>query len=803
METAEDDFDVDVEVDFIGRETDLKRIYKAWGKHRIFGIFGLRSVGKSRLVKEFLTRYKSKEDVIVNVDVKPLSNSSSLYSHICVKLGIKTEANARESERWIHHIVSELVKRSEENFILVFDNTEDYQEFKGTATRDSFLSLCSQVIKRCSNVKIILTSTTRVQFAGLGHAYFSYKVLPLKRTETKRLLRSVIWGTDLGEYEDSIVTLSEGLPLLILMIGSELTEDDGMLTPEDIVECLLTSRLKTLSREFYPKEDRVADVYKDFIDRLASVYREKLTILEYIPGTFNVDQVSQLLDAETEAIVKYDTLKPILGRHFLSYDPTTRRFNIQGILRECLQSYYTIKNLPEVRARYCKIFTAVMVNISKRLGTTEYTEAMAEFTVEHPNLQKLLTDVKYTRQDTYHFFIKIATDCTVLVDQFMAGDGEDFYQGCMRIANMYGKDRDRANVHIAVGSLYTNIKGHLVRGADNYDSAIAVFEKYGKSLQLATAYQRKGWNLYSQGKNLEAVKFLKQAFDLSVSSGKEYQSILLQSLNSLGLTNTVLGRFEEAERYHFESLKRRKEIQGEDHPFVGACLNNIGIMYYLKGDSHKALKFYEEGLEIKRKSATPVISLVNSLSNTANMYSETGNSKKAHILLDEAIELLNKEKVPCRDAAALLCDTKGKVYRREGAFKFAEDMFQKAIDVRKEISDENVPYLESLVHLANINKRQGNYISCIRISNKALTIKEKAEIAMPQHPFIKECLECLVEVYKKTDDKDKCKETLEKLESELIRLEKVHLDHGNERDLLKVRTQMHEIKAELEMAPKL
>ncbi|XP_053396229.1 nephrocystin-3-like isoform X2 [Mercenaria mercenaria] len=800
METSEDDFDVDVEADFIGRETDLKKIYKAWGKHRIFGIFGLRSVGKSRLVKEFLTRNKSKEDVIVNVDVKPLSNISSLYSHICIKLGIGTEATAHESDRWIHHIVSELVKRSEENLILVFDNTEDYQEFKGTATRDSFLSLCAHVIKKCSNVKIILTSTTRVQFAGLGHAYFSYKVLPLKRTETSRLLRSMTSGTDLGDYEDSIVKLSEGLPLLILMIGSELTVDDGMLTPEDIVECLLTSRLKTLSREFYPKEDRVADVYKDFIDRLAERYRENLTILEYIPGAFNVDQVKQLLDAETEAIVKHDTLKPILGRHFLSYDPTTRRFNIQGILRECLQSYYTIKNLPEVRARYCKIFTAVMVNISKRIGTTQYTEAMAEFTLEHPNLQKLLTDVKHTRQDTYHFFIKIATDCTVLVDQFMAGDGEDFYQGCMRIANMYGKDRDRANVHIAVGSLYTNIKGHLVRGADNYDSAIAVFEKYGKSLRLATAYQRKGWNLLSQGKNLEAVKFLKKAFGLSVSSGKEYQSILLQSLNSLGLTNAVLGRFEEAEKYHFESLKRRKEIQGEDHPFVGACLNNIGIMYYQKGDSHKALKFYEEGLEIKRKSAAPVTSLVNSLSNTANMYSETGNSKKAHVLLDEATELLNKEKVPCRDSTALIYDTKGKVYRREGAFKFAEDVFQKAVDVRKEISEENVVYLESLVHLANISKRQGNYVSCIKISNKALTIKEKAEIAMPQHPFIKECLECLAEVYKKTDDKVKYKETLEKLESELIRLETVHLDHGNEKDLFKVRTQIREIKAELEMA---
>jgi predicted PP-loop superfamily ATPase len=56
--------------------------------------------------------------------------------------------------------------------------------------------------------------------------------------------------------------------------------------------------------------------------------------------------LSLITDVETEAMVKFKTIKPLLERHVLDRDSATRRFNIQGILRECLKSYYTVKDLP-------------------------------------------------------------------------------------------------------------------------------------------------------------------------------------------------------------------------------------------------------------------------------------------------------------------------------------------------------------------------------------------------------------------------------------------------------------------------
>lgn len=252
-----DDFDISTETDFIGREKDLCRLQKAWKSHKIFGIFGLRSVGKSRLVEEFLNKKKAQNFAVIKVDLKLQTDINSLYAIICAELRLEPEKQSIETDRWIHHICESFAKTNGRQFIFFFDNSEDFQESKGEHIRDAFLSLCTHLVRICKNVKVIITSTTRVQLSQLKKAFFVHEVLPLNPAETSQLLKSVTPGIDLGEYADALVELSEGLPLLILMIGSELTEDDGMITPKDMVEFLLEYRLRSLSREFYPEEDRV------------------------------------------------------------------------------------------------------------------------------------------------------------------------------------------------------------------------------------------------------------------------------------------------------------------------------------------------------------------------------------------------------------------------------------------------------------------------------------------------------------------------------------------------------------------
>lgn len=46
---------------------------------------------------------------------------------------------------------------------------------------------------------------------------------------------------------------------------------------------------------------------------------------------------------------------------------------------------------------------------------------MTELAVEQPNLSKLLHEARYVREDTYNFFIQMATKCHLLIETYMVG----------------------------------------------------------------------------------------------------------------------------------------------------------------------------------------------------------------------------------------------------------------------------------------------------------------------------------------------------------------------------------------------
>ena len=240
---------------FVGRQRDIQILTEAWKVHRIFGIYGICSVGKSRLAQE-LIKIVTKDMhhlTYIYVDARGLTTASALYTHLCIALGLKPRDDC-DSCSWITHVLRAIKINYDTNFVTLFDNTEDYQD---GVVCDSFLQLCTTLAQHCKNIKIIITSTTKAQFRELQGLYFTYELLPLLPLETLELLRFSAPNVDLGEHRDDIANVSEGLPLLVLMIGSEMSEDEGLLTPADMVELLRSGRLKALSREFYPEEDRV------------------------------------------------------------------------------------------------------------------------------------------------------------------------------------------------------------------------------------------------------------------------------------------------------------------------------------------------------------------------------------------------------------------------------------------------------------------------------------------------------------------------------------------------------------------
>ncbi|XP_052238968.1 uncharacterized protein LOC127850181 [Dreissena polymorpha] len=337
---------------FVGRKDELRDLQAAWYKKlKLFGIFGMRSVGTSRLAKEFLVSVSDQYDELVYVNLKETNDISGMYVNICAQMAIAVESHPNDVKSWESMLVYTVSTRTKK-YVFFFDNGEYFIE--NANTHDPLQHLCIALIKQ-NNVNVILTSTTKFQLERLRHIYHVCELQPLKPTETSELLRAEAPGLDYGEYMDPIVELSEGLPLLILMITSELRGDGGILTPKDMTQLLTEYRLKVLSREFYPEEERVADVYRLFINRLSPVLQRRFSELDYIPGTFTAEEARSLLDYPTEAVVKDQVLVPKLRRHFITYDPANRRFNIQGILRESLKTFFALRHIPVTRPnRQCQ-----------------------------------------------------------------------------------------------------------------------------------------------------------------------------------------------------------------------------------------------------------------------------------------------------------------------------------------------------------------------------------------------------------------------------------------------------------------
>lgn len=255
--------DSDFEPAFVGRESYLDKLGNAWKSHAIFGIFGIKAAGKSRLLKKFLQRKKQETQhenfYFIYTDMKHIDTTTeSLNELLLSALGQKHVSKSTVMVRWKENLVNEIRnKMKQKRLILVFDNVDGFLEDK--TVHDEFLSLCAMLIKHCRGLKIFITSTIKFLFTQIRSAYYQLELTPMTKSETIQLFRQEAVDIKLGEVEELLAELCEGLPKLVLMVVSELTADDALLEPQEMVELLLKDRLKSLSREFYPIDDRLGE----------------------------------------------------------------------------------------------------------------------------------------------------------------------------------------------------------------------------------------------------------------------------------------------------------------------------------------------------------------------------------------------------------------------------------------------------------------------------------------------------------------------------------------------------------------
>ncbi|XP_021342204.1 uncharacterized protein LOC110442765 [Mizuhopecten yessoensis] len=750
----------------IGRYREWTFLSRNWNNKRLFQVHGIRSVGKSRFVEEFLKfKEDSKECYVKVVPIKVRTVSG--VRGICLSLFSALNLSAPEDDTiWTETICSTLAGRGDTDIIIVFDDAENILERESA---EEFKQFCKHLIENCRNVKIIITSTTEVVFEDIEEQCMDLLIPPLSPTDSEALLRRYAPSVDFGPHLKTIIELCEGLPLAIAMVASELTgtgSDASSLTVAEMSLALQNCRLEALSQFMYTRNERLDAIYGTFLERLPESMRHKLAMIGYIPGTFTPSHVREMIDDPTVEEAMETTITPLIRRHFLKQDDITQRYDIQGILRNCIDDLLeTVKNSPEAKERFCFLFARLMTKIGSMLTTSEYADALCQYNQEQQNFQKLLTNVElvYSNEDMYCLYMEIAVNASNVIQQFMGADGFQFYQELTVLSSKLNRKLDEACVQLCYGGALTNVKGISKEGEAKYRLAIQYLENYRDDpslslsgcyhglrkdirYHLATSYQRMGWNLFIQGRTSEAIVYLEKAFEFENELKMYTDELILSTLMSLGITHNLSENMSVALRYHEEALRRRKQLyktpedpEGERHPAIGSCYNNMGLTYRKMERKDETLYYFKKSLEVKQKTKAPQKSVAISIINVASALSETGKHNEGMLMLRDATAILNKTPNIYQDTKALVYATEGQIMLRKKCYKESIKLFKKSLSIRKHSGPNNFWSGETYNDLAKAYIGLNDSRQALYWLNKVFSLQEELKSDAPTNSFVYDC----------------------------------------------------------------
>lgn len=169
---------------------------------------------------------------------------------------------------------------------------------------------------------------------------------------------------------------------------------------------------------------------------------------------------------------------------------------------------------------------------------------------------------------------------------------------------------------------------------------------------------------------------------------------------------------------------------------MAVCLNNLGIIYRTSGDYEAAESLYPPPPLRFERELGPWDMLI------ATTYTNLGVGCRALHRFNEACDCYERAFRICRqhfpdaDAmaqAATIANSLGVVLRNRGALPEAEDSYQLALQLRRQLFGNDHPSVATtLTNLATLRMVSGNTSSALQLIRQAIAIRERTQGA--DHP---------------------------------------------------------------------
>jgi tetratricopeptide (TPR) repeat protein len=237
-----------------------------------------------------------------------------------------------------------------------------------------------------------------------------------------------------------------------------------------------------------------------------------------------------------------------------------------------------------------------------------------------------------------------------------------------------------------------------------------------KNIIDSKKYLFAGYLLQDLGKFNITLECYKRGLELVSESDQDLKSALL---NNIGLIYKIKGDYDNALKYYREALhidKQLEKLSGE-----AVILSNIGMIYHAKGDYDNALQHLRDALQIDEKLGDLQGKAVR-LNNIGLIYNAQGDYEKAMQHYKEVLHIIEQFGELRRKATIL--NNIGLIYDAKGEYDNAMQQYQEALQIDEQLGDI-WGKATRLNNIGEIYRVKGDYDNASKQYQEALQIYEQ------------------------------------------------------------------------------
>lgn len=195
-----------------------------------------------------------------------------------------------------------------------------------------------------------------------------------------------------------------------------------------------------------------------------------------------------------------------------------------------------------------------------------------------------------------------------------------------------------------------------------------------------------------------------------------FRKYLGAALNNEGVLTQNKGRSKEAIQYYEAALLLRKQVN--DQQGIAETYNNLGLIYHTQGNVPMAIDLYRKSLAIQEK-INDVEGMCTSLLNLSVIFFDQGDLDLARTFVERSLGLLEKRDDDFGLSYAL--NNLAKIYQAEGDLKLSLATHQRSLELREKIHD-NQGIAFSLMYIGELEEKMDSTAT----GEKALSLLQRS-----------------------------------------------------------------------------